>query len=269
MKTQSYILQIEDLMNLNLDRFLVSKNNHKNIREYEYIAKNISSIAQKAKNIENYLDFISIQIIVNDISKQPNDLKDKDIFFIESIEKIIFLKEVYENKLQKHILRDKKFLVTLIKCETVFSEDYYIFDYILKFSKYIKNRKINFSYINNNKKYCDYVKGAKKSLFNTIYGYTENKRIRKNRIEINCMCGTKHVIKEENLKQYFFKRADKLVYKCNQNHEIKYESKDFIFVTKYTQQEVNKLIIVPKYFNTKLKDFNFIKWISKDLRGEI
>lgn len=83
------------------------------------------------------------------------------------------------------------------------------------------------------------------------------------------MCGTKHVIKEENLKQYFFKRADKLVYKCNQNHEIKYESKDFIFVTKYTQQEVNKLIIVPKYFNTKLKDFNFIKWISKDLRGEI
>ena len=90
MKTQSYILQIEDLMNLNLDRFLVSKNNHKNIREYEYIAKNISSIAQKAKNIENYLDFISIQIIVNDISKQPTDLKDKDIFFIESIEKIIF-----------------------------------------------------------------------------------------------------------------------------------------------------------------------------------
>ena len=51
MKTQSYILQIEDLMNLNLDRFLVQKNNHKNISEYEYIAKNISSISQKAQNI--------------------------------------------------------------------------------------------------------------------------------------------------------------------------------------------------------------------------
>ncbi len=270
MKTQSYVLGIEDLINLNLHKFLDPKDNNKNIKLYEYISKNISSFAQKVKNIENLVNIFTFQIIVNDANKQPNDLLDKDILYIENIEKLILLQAIYENKLQKHILEDKSFLITLVSFDYKFnSEDYYIVDYILKFSKYVKDSKIDFSYVNTNKKYSDYIKGAKKSLFKTVFGCEEKKRIRGKRLEINCFCGTKHNLKEEEIKQYFFKKGEKLFFRCTQEHKIEFESKDFIFTTNYKQEEYDgtKLIIVPKYFKVKIKEFDFAKWMSKNLRG--
>lgn len=276
MQSQTFILNTEDFVKLNFERFLIAKNYFKKEDEYEHIQRNVSSIAQKFRNIESYINFMTIKIFVKNKDVNISDLSSNNVIFIEDIEKILLLKAIYLNPLQKGILRNKKISVTLTEFSEKFDQDYYIFDYLLKFSKYLKDGQIDLSYIKTAKKNHYYVKGAKKSLFATIFSFTENKRTREKRVEINCSCGTRYILKERNLKDCFYKTGDKLFYRCNKeiqdSHPLEFESKDFVFSLKEKNEKesnCNTLLIIPKYFKGKLENKDYIKWISENIRGQI
>lgn len=162
MQSQTFILDTEDFVKLNFERFLIAKNYFKKGDEYEHILRNVSSIAQKFRNIESYINFMTIKIFVKNKDVNISDLSSNNVIFIEDIEKILLLKAIYLNPLQKGILRNKKISVTLTEFSEKFDPDYYVFDYLLKFSKYLKDGQIDLSYIKTAKKNHYYVKGAKK-----------------------------------------------------------------------------------------------------------
>ena len=64
MQSQTFILNTEDFVKLNFERFLISKNYFKEDDEYEHILRNVSSLAQKLRNIESYINFMAINIFV-------------------------------------------------------------------------------------------------------------------------------------------------------------------------------------------------------------
>lgn len=64
MQSQTFILDTEDFVKLNFERFLIAKNYFKKGDEYEHILRNVSSIAQKFRNIESYINFMTIKIFV-------------------------------------------------------------------------------------------------------------------------------------------------------------------------------------------------------------
>lgn len=287
MRSQTHILNMEEFVKLNLDEYLVAKNYFDMEDEYEHVLRNVSSIAQKFKNIENYIEFMTIQIFVKNKDVNISDLHHNNVLFIEDVEKVLLLKMIYLNQLQKKLLKNKKILVTLIdfneelnkdlnkELNRKLNEDYYLLDYFIKFSRYIKDGRIDFSYIRTKKENHYYVKGAKQSLFTTTFGFNEKKRIREARFVIDCSCGEKYILKKTQLSDCFYKTGDKLFYLCkNENkdgHPIEIESKNFLFSAKNKneRQSDSTLLIIPKYFKSKQTKENYIEWISQAIRGKI
>lgn len=263
MKSQTYVLELEKFVNLELNEDIIQE-------KHDYILRNLTLFSDKIKDIENFINFMTITIFVDNININIADLSLNNIVYIEDIEKIYFLKVLDRDAIKKEFLHNKKIIVTLVSFDEELNKDYYIFDYLLKFAKYVKDGQLDLTYIETTKKFSDYVKGARKSLFSTIYGFSELKRIREERLEISCICGNKHVLKKEDLREYFYKNGNYLYYRCNEQEDsIDIESNKFVFTLKENITNSDTLLIVPKYFRNRTIKNDYIKWIFKNIRGQI
>lgn len=150
--------------------------------------QNLKLLLKKYKNIDKFFQFFNIRIVVKDLHKVVATLENENIIEILDINEFellkVYCKEIEDNEIST--LNNLEFNFLLFEDEN-FDQDYFMFNTLLKFSPFIKNKKLYFENFNNqvanylekkNKKYSDCILNARKCLINSVYGFKTIKRIR-------------------------------------------------------------------------------------------
>lgn len=179
---------------------------------------NLQKFIKKFINIETYIKYLNIQIVVNNIDTAQSNFSSKSFVDVLNKEEYCFLKIIFHaNELK---MNEVATYVTFIEDKNYNPSNYYIFNYLLHLSNFVLNEKVDFSNFNKrveeilekeNKKLSTHVLGARKSIIKTVYGIEDMKRVRNNKdiiknkkvqadsTVLTCICGLKHEITSKNI----------------------------------------------------------------------
>ncbi|MAC84775.1 MAG: hypothetical protein CL624_11650 [Arcobacter sp.] len=199
----------------------------------------LTSFVTKYKNIEHFLNTMVLKIVVDHENKAVEDFNSRYILFYYEIENIILLKKILALKSN---FRAKEITLCFIIDDEKNKDYHRIQDYVISLARYESNRNSNHVIFENSMKEAAsyYVKGARESIINTLFGTNQRKPFR--------ISNAKDLINIESIKDTLSNKYLNLqcpICKKVSENSTKYE---------ITESTVNDIITIER--NTSKVSFN-------------